>query len=86
VGEDGLGRTTLVLVRNLFAAYASDVDFPVADASAPGAAAVFASSPDRLCTELVVKDEEAHTWWRYLVQVTACRARNKGSQSVESVL
>ena len=35
VGDDGLGKTTFV--RNLFAAYASDVDFPVDDASARGA-------------------------------------------------
>lgn len=68
VGEDGLGKTTFV--RNLFAAYASDVDFPVADASAPGAFDLFQSHPERLCTELVVKDEDAMVWWHYLIQDT----------------
>jgi septin family protein len=68
VGEDGLGKTTFV--RNLFAAYASDVDFPVADASAPGAFDLFQSHPERLCTELVVKDEDALVWWHYLIQDT----------------
>lgn len=67
VGENGLGKTTLV--RNLFAAYASDVDFPVADASESNATGVFASHPERLCTELMVKDEDGMVWWHYLVQV-----------------
>lgn len=67
VGDDGVGKTTFV--RNLFAAYASDVDFPVADASGAGAAKVFGDAPERLCTELVLKDEEQQVWWHYLVQV-----------------
>lgn len=67
VGDDGLGKTTFV--RNLFAAYASDVDFPVADASGHGAGKVFGDHPEQLCTELAVQDMDAMVWWHYLVQV-----------------
>ena len=67
VGDDGLGKTTFV--RNLFAAYASDVDFPGADASAVGAGRVFGDHPEQLCTELAVQDEDSMVWWHYLVQV-----------------
>jgi hypothetical protein len=67
VGDDGLGKTTFV--RNLFAAFAKDPDFPVADASGEGAVAVFRRHPERLCTELVLQDEDDMVWWHYQVQV-----------------
>ena len=68
VGDDGLGKTTFV--RNLFAAYAADVNFPVADATGEGSAAVFGEHPERLCTQLSVKDEDEMVYWHYLVQAS----------------
>ena len=67
VGEDGLGKTTFV--RNLFAAYATDVEFPVADGTNQSFSEFF-PHPERLCTELVVRDDDSMVWWHYLVQDT----------------
>ncbi len=68
VGDDGLGKTTFT--RNLFAAYASDVDFPVADASCHNASTIFSDRPEQLCTELAVQDEDSMVFWHYLIQDT----------------
>jgi septin family protein len=68
LGDDGLGKTTFI--RNLFAAYASDVDFPVADASGHGASTIFSDHPEQLRTELTVKDDQESVCWHYLVQDT----------------
>jgi len=66
VGDDGLGKTTFT--RNLFAAYAANIDFPVADASGHGASTVFSDRPEQLCTELAVHDEDSMVYWHYLIQ------------------
>nr|BAD42341.1 CDC10 cell division cycle 10 homolog [Nannochloris bacillaris] len=68
VGDDGLGKTTFI--RNLFAAYAANIDFPVADASGHGASTLFSDRPEQLCTELAVQDEDSMVFWHYLVQDT----------------
>lgn len=69
VGEDGVGRTTLL--RNLFGAYAPDPSgFAVADGSAPGARKAFYQSPERLATEVTVQDKEQKVSWHYIVQDT----------------
>jgi len=68
VGDDGLGKTTFT--RNLFAAYAANIDFPVADASGHGASTIFSDRPETLCTELAVQDEDSMVYWHYLIQDT----------------
>lgn len=68
VGDDGLGKTTFT--RNLFAAYAANIDFPVADASGHGASTIFSDRPEQLCTEMAVQDEDSMVYWHYLIQDT----------------
>ncbi len=56
VGESGMGKTTFV--RNMFAPLAQNAHFPVADAGVFTGLEAFASNPEKLCTEVVVRDED----------------------------
>lgn len=56
VGEAGLGKTTLM--RNMLAPLAQHAHFPLADAGAFAGMDIFANSPEKLCTEVVVRDEQ----------------------------
>lgn len=68
VGESGLGKTTFI--QNMFAAYSQDATLPVNDASAPTAKDDFISSPEKLCTDITVKDEQNMIAFHYRVQDT----------------
>ena len=52
----------------MFAAYCQDAKLPVNDASAPTAKDDFISAPDKLCTEITVKDEQNQIAFHYRVQ------------------
>jgi hypothetical protein len=62
------GKTTFI--KNLLAAYAQDPDLAVNDASGPDAARVFAASPEKMCTTIVVRDHSSQTAFNYRVQDT----------------
>ena len=62
------GKTTFI--KNLFASYAQDPDLHVNDASAPTCRDLFINQPERLCTEIIVKDPSNQTAYHYLVQDT----------------
>jgi septin 7 len=68
IGESGLGKTTFI--RNLFAAYAQDPNLIVNDASAPTSRDTFIKSPEKLLSEVVVRDEASQTEYFYHVQDT----------------
>ncbi|KAK9844319.1 hypothetical protein WJX74_000764 [Apatococcus lobatus] len=68
VGESGQGKTTFI--KNLFASYAQDPDLHVNDASAPTCRDLFINQPERLCTEIIVKDPSNQTAFHYQVQDT----------------
>lgn len=69
IGDNGLGKTTFT--HNLFAAYASNMEFSIADAShLRDAPSVFSRNPPDLCTELVVQDDISHICWHYTIQDT----------------
>lgn len=56
MGESGLGKTTFV--RNMLAPLAQHAHFPLADAGAYAGLDTFANSPEKMCTEVVVRDEQ----------------------------
>lgn len=62
------GKTTFI--QNMFAAYSQDATLPVNDASAPTAKDDFISSPEKLCTDITVKDEQNMIAFHYRVQDT----------------
>ena len=62
------GKTTFI--KNLLAAYAQDPDLTVNDASGPTAAKIFAESPEKMCTTIVVRDHSTQTAFNYRVQDT----------------
>ena len=64
----GAGKTTFI--KNLFASYAQDPDLHVNDASAPTCRDLFINQPERLCTEIIVKDPSNQTAFHYQVQDT----------------
>ncbi|KAK9818355.1 hypothetical protein WJX72_011182 [[Myrmecia] bisecta] len=68
VGECGQGKTTFI--KNLFASYAQDPDLRVNDAPAPTCRDVFMKNPNKLLTEIVVKDHSIQTTYHYRVQDT----------------
>lgn len=68
VGENGLGRTTFI--KNLFAPYAGDPNFPVKDASGPNARDTFENNPRDLLSGYAIFDNQARVWYHYLVQDT----------------
>lgn len=51
-----MGKTTFI--RNMFAPLAQNAHFPVADAGVYTGLEAFASNPEKLCTEVVVRDED----------------------------
>jgi septin family protein len=68
VGEAGQGKTTFI--KNIFASYAQDPDLRVNDAPAPTSRQVFLDNPNKLLTEILVKDHTLQTTYHYRVQDT----------------
>lgn len=68
VGESGMGKTTFI--KNLFAAFAQDPELRVNDVPGPTSKDIFAKDPDRLLTEILVRDEATMTSYHYRVQDT----------------
>ena len=60
------GKTTFI--QNMFAAYAQNPSLSVNDASAPTAKEDFVSDPEKLCTEIVVRDQQNQVAFHYRVQ------------------
>ena len=60
------GKTTFI--QNMFAAYAQNASLSVNDASAPTAKEDFVSDPEKLCTEIVVRDQQNQVAFHYRVQ------------------
>lgn len=60
------GKTTFI--QNMFAAYCQDSTLPVNDASAPTAKEDFISAPEKLCTDITVRDENNLIAFHYRVQ------------------
>ena len=52
----------------MFAAYAQNPSLSVNDASAPTAKEDFVSDPEKLCTEIVVRDQQNQVAFHYRVQ------------------
>ena len=52
----------------MFAAYAQNASLSVNDASAPTAKEDFVSDPEKLCTEIVVRDQQNQVAFHYRVQ------------------
>ena len=63
---DCAGKTTFI--QNMFAAYSQDATLPVNDASAPTAKDDFISAPEKLCTDITVRDETNMIAFHYRVQ------------------
>ena len=60
------GKTTFI--QNMFAAYSQDSTLPVNDASSPTAKDDFISAPEKLCTDITVRDEANLIAFHYRVQ------------------
>uniref|UniRef100_A0A1D1ZRQ5 Septin-type G domain-containing protein n=1 Tax=Auxenochlorella protothecoides TaxID=3075 RepID=A0A1D1ZRQ5_AUXPR len=84
VGEAGVGKTTFI--KNLFAAYASDPKFPVADTPARGARKAFQDNPESLCTEVVLQDVERRVCYHYRVQDTPAFGDGKDLDSDQAAV
>lgn len=54
----------------MFASYAQDPDLKVNDVSPPTSKEEFITSPDKLCTEIMVADHASQTRYHFKVQDT----------------
>lgn len=68
VGECGQGKTTFI--KNLFASYTQDPNMKVNDVPGSTSKETFVQHPDKLLTEIVVKDERNMIAYHYRVQDT----------------
>jgi septin 7 len=68
VGESGLGKTTFI--KNIFASYAQDANLKVNDVPGATSKEEFVNNPEKLMTEIVVKDVANMTAFHYRVQDT----------------
>ncbi|DBA79391.1 TPA: hypothetical protein ACH3X2_000037 [Trebouxia sp. C0005] len=68
VGECGQGKTTFI--KNLFASYTQDPNLQVNDVPGSTSKDTFVQHPDKLLTEIVVKDERNMLAYHYRVQDT----------------
>ena len=65
------GKTTFI--KNIFASYAQDANLKVNDVPGPTSKEEFVNNPEKLMTEIVVKDVANMTAYHYRVQDTPGR-------------
>lgn len=68
VGECGQGKSTFI--KNIFASYTQDPNLKVNDVPGPTSKDAFVANPDKLQTEIVVRDERNMLAYHYRVQDT----------------